>query len=226
MSDAARRPRPLVTSLRPAAAADHPDAAAVAGMAGALAQAFAEDPYTTSFLPPDRREERLRDYFDLLVRESLDAAARGHGAVDAAVDPRTGEVLGVALWERPGAPRPPAGLLGALRPAVPTAARRWRAFGRHALDHVRTVAACQAVRPPEEHWYLLELGTVPSARGRGAGRALLERRRREARAAGVGIYLESSSAESTRFYEHVGFRPHGTAPVHGADDLTTMWWKD
>ena len=36
-------------------------------MAGVLAEAFLTDPYTVSFLPRSRRQERLTDMFDRVV---------------------------------------------------------------------------------------------------------------------------------------------------------------
>ena len=67
MSADARPPRPLVTSLRPDALDDD----AVARVAGVLAEAFLTDPYTVSFLPRSRRQERLTDMFDRVVRATL-----------------------------------------------------------------------------------------------------------------------------------------------------------
>lgn len=40
-------------------------------------------------------------------------------------------------------------------------------------------------------------------------RALVERRQRDARQAGVGVYLESSTRSQVRLYERLGFRETG-----------------
>lgn len=220
MSDVARPPRPLVTSLRP----DGLDRDAVARVAGALAEAFLTDPYTVSFLPRSRRQERLADMFDRMVRDTLrpDPARDGQvpGVVDVAVDPADGTLLGAAVWDRPEAPRG-MDLVG----TVAATPRMLRVMGRHTLDHVRTEAECQRARPRVAHWYLRELGTRPAARGRGVARALVERRRRDARQAGVGIYLESSTRANVPVYERLGFRETGPVTAHGTEDLTGMWWE-
>lgn len=220
MSADARPPRPLVTSLRPDALDDD----AVARVAGVLAEAFLTDPYTVSFLPRSRRQERLTDMFDRVVRDTLrpDPARGGRapGVVDVAVDPVDGTTLGAAVWDRPEAPRG-VDLLG----TAASAPRLVRVMGRHALGHVRTVAACERARPRVAHWYLRDVGARPSARGRGVARALVGRRQRDARQAGVGIYLESSTRANVPFYERLGFRETGPVTAHGTDDLTGMWWE-
>ena len=44
---------------------------------------------------------------------------------------------------------------------------------------------------------------------RGVARALVKRPQRDARQAGVGVYLESSARAKVRLYERLGFRETG-----------------
>lgn len=212
--------RVQVVSLRPEGLSD----AVVESVAGVLAAAFLTDPYMSSFLPADHRRERLAHLFVGTVREALrpaSGAAGVAGAVDVAVDSGDGTLLGAAVWDRPGAARPfsvPAAL-GGVRRLV-------RATGRGAVEKLRTEAACRRARPDAPHWYLLDVGTAPPARGRGAGRLLVERRLRDARGAGVGVYLESATRATVPFYERLGFAETGRIRAHGTEDLTGMWWEE
>lgn len=211
-----RPTRPIVVSLRP----DGLRPETVRRVAAVLAEAFATDPYTVSFLPADRRAERLTLMFSRMVRAALSPAAGGepHGAVDVAVDPADGALLAAALWATPSAPR------GTTVPAAVAAVPGLlRVHGRHALDMARTEAACARARPEKPHWYLRELGTLPAARGRGAASALVRHRQR--RAGDVGIHLESSTRENVPFYAGLGFTETGRVPTVGTADLTSMWWE-
>ena len=210
------RARVQVLTLRP----DGADPETVRRVAAVLAEAFSTDPYTVSFFPEDRRGERLTHKFEDMVRAALRTAPGGepHGMVDLAVDPQGGAILAAALWATPSSPR------GLTVPAVVASAPGLlRVHGRHALDAVRTDAACERHRPPQPHWYLRELGTLPAARGRGAGSALVRHRQR--RADGLGLYLESSTRANVPFYERLGFAETGRVPAFGTEDLTSMWWE-
>lgn len=210
--------RPLVATLRPAALQD----GTVGRVARVLADAFAEDHYMNSFLPAGRRAERRADLFDFTLRGALTPGPDGGptSVVDVAVDPVDGRLLGAAIWDRPEAPR------GHTVPqALAALPRMWRAAGRRAMALARTQAECERARPLQDHWYLRDLGTVPAARGRGVARLLVDRRRRDARAAGVGVYLESSSRANVPFYEHLGFVEGARVRAHGTEDLTGMWWQ-
>lgn len=56
------------------------------------------------------------------------------------------------------------------------------------------------------------------------GRALVKRRQRDARQAGVGVYLESSTRANAPLDERLGFRETGPVTAYGTVDLTGMWW--
>ena len=56
------------------------------------------------------------------------------------------------------------------------------------------------------------------------GRALVKRRQRDARQAGVGVYLESSTRANVPLDERLEFRETGPVIAYGTEDLTGMWW--
>ncbi|RIJ55413.1 N-acetyltransferase, partial [Clavibacter lycopersici] len=79
-------------AIRTARAAD------LEGVTRVLAEAFAEDPVMTAFIPAGpRKRERLALLFAALLRSDPLPA----GTVDVAVDARGG-ILGAAVWEAPG----------------------------------------------------------------------------------------------------------------------------
>ncbi|KAF5092417.1 hypothetical protein D0Z03_002866 [Geotrichum reessii] len=57
----------------------------------------------------------------------------------------------------------------------------------------------------ENSWYLIYIGTVPSARGKGYSRKLVEYVTDIADRAGQACYLESSTAQNLPIYERYGF---------------------
>lgn len=193
-------------------------------VAGVLAEAFATDPFTTGLLPGDSdgHAARLSVKFVRMIRSMLAEGSDGLpcGAVDVAVDPADGSVLGVALWERPGHSDP------TWRDQLSRVPTYVRTHGAKAWDALRTTAACDRARPSEDHWYLTELGTTPAARGRGVGSGLVKHRIAHARRQGVGVYLESSTRDNVPFYEKLGFEEVETIGTKGTNDLTAMWQKD
>ena len=109
----------------------------------------------------------------------------------------------------PAAPDAPRGTT--VPAAVASVPGLLRVHGAHALDMALTVAACERARPRVANWYLRDVGARPSARGRGVARALVGRRQRDARQAGVGVYLESSTRANVPLYERLRFRETGPA---------------
>ena len=217
-SAAPRRPRVHIVSLRRTGASE----TAVQRVAGVLAEAFSTDPFTTALLPDGRHVDRLTGKFTGMIRDLLgpDDDGRDKGAVDVALDPQDGSVLGVALWDRPGHSEPNwKDRLGTVQSYV-------RTHGLKAWDALRTTAACDKVRPSDPHWYLMELGTAPAARGRGVGSSLVSYRLRHARRDGVGVYLESSTRDNVPFYEKLGFEEVGMIETKGTNDLTAMWQQE
>jgi len=76
-------------------------------------------------------------------------------------------------------------------------------------------------RPDAPAWRLRGMATVEDARGRGAGRALVERGIVLAREAGVTLVWCNGRLPALGFYQKLGFTieggifdPHGTGPHH------------
>ena len=141
---------------------------------------------------------------------SADPARRSDSAVDLAVvtGPDGDEhVLGAALWDAPvpvGADGDPAGPLGP-GDAVPAGldlAVLGGAWDLVLLDG----AQCEAARPAVPHWYLYMVAVAPQARGTGTGTALLRHGLDRVDAGAHTAHLESTSADSRRLYERLGFR--------------------
>lgn len=47
---------------------------------------------------------------------------------------------------------------------------------------------------------------------------------RDARQAGIGVHLESSTRANVPLYERLGFRETGPINAYGTEDPTGMWW--
>lgn len=146
-----------------------------------LTAAFADDPVACWLL-------RDGPPADLVFREAAEAAAaRGELAVSA-------DGAGAAVW----LPRA-AGPAAAGEP-LPDAPARLRTF--LALTEARHPAG-------QEHLYLVFLGVLPEAQGRGLGGALLRERLARADAEGLPAYLEATSTAGRALYARHDFRDTG-----------------
>jgi GNAT superfamily N-acetyltransferase len=195
-------------TITPASPADVPAAVSV------LAQAFAGDPVLAALTG------RLSPTADLLARlfaPLLRSGALPLGGIDLARR-EGGEIVGVAVWEPPGARahllRQAAELPGIVR-----------ILGLQGLRHATRVQGLMARRrPAEPHWYLAQIGAVASARGTGVGSALLGSRLARIDAAGAPAYLESSNERNRRLYVREGFQE--VAPIEGLPGARPMsMWR-
>ena len=98
-------------------------------------------------------------------------------------------------------------------------------LGEHASGIMGLFDRFDEARPTDTpHLYISMLGVRNRARGRGLGMALLADVMKQADAAGIGVYLESSNHDNDRRYARLGFREHGRIPVaEGRAPVTTMW---
>jgi GNAT superfamily N-acetyltransferase len=162
-----------------------------------LAAAFVDDPLARWLLPGNLATD--------VVFGPLVEASAAHGEL--AVSP---DGTGAAVWLPRGA-EPPVGD----RQPIPDA-----------LDRLRTFLELTEARHPAgtAHLYLVLLGVVPAARGRGLGAALLRERLARADADGLPAYLEATSLRSRSLYERHGFRDAGD-PIQLPDgpSLWPMW---
>jgi GNAT superfamily N-acetyltransferase len=188
LTGAGRRPEVRIVPLGD----DRVDAAA-----RVLARAFHDDPLQTYVFPDDaERAERSPAHFAALLR---------YGLRFGQVLTTEGEPLGAAVWLPPDGwdvtpERAAAGGLDRLPELLgeQAASRFERALGAIAPFHHQDV--------PAEHWYTMVVGVAPEGQARGLGRALLAPVMRQADAAGLPCYLETSQAANVPFYERLGFR--------------------
>jgi len=132
----------------------------VDALSGLLATAFFHDPLQTWLFPdPNKREARLRRFFELDIRHRLSPAA------EVVITPSRS---GVAFWHAPGTWRSSkTALLVAPAFASLVGKRAWRAY--------RGLRAIEAGHPSERHWYLSHLAIEPRRQARAGERPLWKR---------------------------------------------------
>lgn len=191
-------------AIRPANPADIPL------MAGALARAFASDPFACWLVrgQPDTLKA-LRRAFAL----QLEYLAMPGGLVFCS-EP----VQGAALWSAPG--QWDLSVWRQLR-FTPAFARvvGWRRL----LPVLRAIQKVQAAHPREPHYYLQVLGVDPDTQGSGVGAALLRPMLERADRENLAVYLETAEPTNLGYYRRFGFgvRDELDLPA-GAPHLWTM----
>ena len=192
----------------PAAPSDLHAAAAV------LAGSFVDDPVTGTVVggPRGDRLGRTHHLFVGLLRPAI-----ADGTVDVARRSGDAELLGVAIWEEPGAVTSIARLARQLPSFV-------RACGASGIVRAATTKhAIDRHRPRRPHWYLQEIGVVAEARGMGVGGTLLDARLAVVDAQDAPAYLESSTERNRRLYRRHGFVD--VAPVRGVTAAPMAMWR-
>ncbi|MGF6883509.1 GNAT superfamily N-acetyltransferase [Nocardia sp. GAS34] len=194
--------------VRAATRSDVPELARVLGLA------FADDPVIGWLIPdPTTRAERAARLFAAQVRHQFLAA----GAVDVAIDD-AGAMAGVAVWAPPGIWTPSAWTQLRMLPGL------WRGFRGGLATAARLADRMARHHPTEPHWYLAFLGTLPTARGRGFGHALLAPRLEYCDEVGAASYLESSKPENVPYYERFGYESDGELDLtEGGPPMWPMW---
>ncbi|MEU3019348.1 GNAT family N-acetyltransferase [Nocardiopsis sp. NPDC007018] len=161
----------------------------VAEAADTLAEAFRDYPFTRHTIAADDHLARLREFQRIFLAE----IGLPHGRVWV-----SGDLAAVAVWSTPdsgGAEEVMAGLLPTLVGLA----------GDRADAYASAEAAMEEHRPQEPVWFLGTVGVRPGARGRGLGRAVVRAGLREADAAGVPAFLETSAPDNVRLYTSLGF---------------------
>ncbi|MXO90748.1 GNAT family N-acetyltransferase [Pontixanthobacter aquaemixtae] len=91
----------------------------------------------------------------------------------------------------------------------------------------RAIAAGELMakhHPQEPHFYLFTIGTLPSARGTGLGKALLAPVLEACDRAGAACYLENSNPDNHSYYAMHGFETREKfACGEGGPPLEAMW---
>lgn len=184
--------------LRKASAED------VSRLAGALADAFYDDPVFAWLMPDERsRRARLRRFYKIELRY----VGLSRGAAWTCE-----ELIGAAISSPPGAWRmPPRAML----PMGPV-------FGSELPRALRLLSALERRHIREPHYYFAHIGVAPEAQGKGLGSRLmgptLDRCDRER----LPAYLEASSERSAALYERLGFRATGELRASDSPPLRLM----
>jgi GNAT superfamily N-acetyltransferase len=180
-------------------------------LTGVLAQAFAHDPVINWIVRQDaKRDDGVRRFFDLSLRR----LTLPYGEVYTTLDRS-----GAALWTPPG--RWKLGPAEQLR-LVPQGVR---VTGLRRLPAVMLgLDALERRHPRAEHYYLLELGVLPSFQGQGIGTALMQPVLAQCDRTGAPAYLETAVERNLPLYERNGFRITEEFQIpHGGPKAWLMW---
>ncbi len=189
---------PPAGSLRRASAAD------VAHLRAVLADAFFEDPVLSWLMPnDDRRRAQLKRYFAIELRHY--ALPRGRVWT-------TTDLAGAALTLPPRAWRAP----------TRVTLLEGSAFRARVVRAARVGAAIEWCHLRQAHYYVRDVGVLPSRQGQGLGSALLGPTLDRCDRDGLPAYLEASSERSAALYERLGFRVTRELRVGGSPPLRLM----
>ena len=173
-------------------------------LAGALADAFYDDPIFGWLMPDDHtRLARLQRFYTIELRHV--GLARGHAWT-------SNELHGAAISAPPGAWRvPPRVMLaqGAL-------------FGRYLARAAILLPAIELRHLREPHYYFAHIGVTPQAQGKGLGSTLMRPTLDRCDQEELPAYLEASSERSAALYERLGFRITRELRVAGSPPLRLM----
>lgn len=175
-----------------------------------LADAFAADPLINYFFRTSPRGVRhaALEFFSLLLRVRIALEMPALVLADGAT------MLGAAMGYNTDPPEWP-GHFGRewemIESNTPGVAERFEAYERIVTLH----------RPADPHYYLGVIGVHPSAQGRGAGKALLDGicRMSCSDPLSSGVYLETASPDSLKFYYRCGFVLAGEGDL----DRAPLW---
>jgi len=191
-------PQTLSGGLRLATAAD------VERLRTVLADAFYEDPMLSWLMPNDRtRRAQLRRYFGIELRHYT--LARGRVWT-------TDDLAGTALTLPPRAWRAP----------TRVTLLEGSAFLTHLVRATRVGAAMELRHLRGAHYYVRDVGVLPSRQGQGLGSALLRPTLERCDREGLPAYLEASSERSAALYERLGFEIKRELRVSSSPPLWLM----
>jgi GNAT superfamily N-acetyltransferase len=167
-----------------------------------LADSFFQDPISAHLLPDaSRRRDRLR--------LGMGHAMRTYIASDGAWT--TDGLEGVALWAKPGDPKP-SGDAAAQRPSDVRASLRSPPPASDASVRDRGAASTR-----RRHWFLEIIGVRPDRQGHGIGSGLMGAALTEIDSAALPAFLVTSNPSNLPFYEKLGFavgEEYDIGPVH------------
>jgi ribosomal protein S18 acetylase RimI-like enzyme len=191
-------PQTVRGGLRRATAAD------VDSLKAVLADAFFDDPMLSWLMPSDRtRRAQLRRYFGIELRHY----ALPRGRVWA-----TADLSGAALTLPPRAWRAP----------TRVTLLEGSAFRAHLVRAARVGAAMEWRHLRGAHYYVRDIGVLPSRQGQGLGSALLHPTLERCDRERLPAYLEASSERSAALYERLGFKVTRELRIGGSPPLWLM----
>ena len=155
-----------------------------------LVAAFHDDPWVAWMYPDDAaRPEQSGAFFRLALEAGL---KRGHTYATAGDE-------AVAVWSPPGIDVFDETEVGSIMTMLGEQLGDWAGVVAEGL------LSLAAHHPDEPHFYLLALGTDPSAQGKGHGSTLIGHILSVCDAQVLPAYLESSNIRNVPFYERHGF---------------------
>ena len=182
-------------------------------LSGVLGRAFYDDPVTMWMAPDnDARARGLPRAFASMTRHHFLA---GGGCE---VGSRAGVIGGATLWDPPGRWK----------------TSRWEellmmpgfllAFRGRAQASQEVMEIMKEKHPEEPHWYLMIIGTDPTVRGAGVGKALMHSRLDRCDDEGAPAYLEASKPDLVPYYSRFGFEVTDEIQLpNGGPKLWPMW---
>ncbi|MGW3134904.1 GNAT family N-acetyltransferase [Streptomyces sp. NPDC001139] len=166
----------------------------------ALTVCFSDDPFFVWLCPDERlRPFLVRAWMGLSVNRSLE---RGHSYVAMAEE----GIIGAALWSPPGVDiATPLELRGQTLAAS--------AMLGISMERYAALQSVSAMQPKIPHFYLRDIGVVAAARKNGIGNRLVEATHSICDREKWPAYLETTRAESKKFFESLGYRTVETVDV-------------
>ncbi len=182
-------------------------------LAGTLGRAFYDDPVMMWLLPDSAsRAKGLPRMFSAMARHHF---LRGGGVQVAA----RRAIGAVALWDAPGCWKH-SRLQEALM--IPSFIR---VFGSRIGIGQELSEMMKREHPEEPHWYLAMIGSDPSVRGQGFGKALMQAGLDRADADHAPAYLESTKPDNIPYYQRFGFEVTGELTVPGGGPPMWPMWR-
>lgn len=182
-------------------------------LAGALAEAFRDDPLFSWLFPnPTRRVEISRRAFDLYLRRIWLRHEETYTVGDSPA--------GACVWEPPGTWKLGVGEQLSLLPSM------LGVFGRHLPRVLGTLNTVEKGHPTRPHYYLAFVGVAPESQGKGMGSIMMHPVLQRCDAEGLPAYLEASAPRNRDLYLRHGFEV--TEEIRPGRSGPPMWrmWRD
>lgn len=209
--------RVIPEGVRVVTAAEYKEAAAC------LAEAFAEDDVARYFIDvPDRTQWTEKEKWDLHV-EILEYVTYAH--IMKGLVTTIGDFEAVALWMPPGKNMDDYWTTlrsGMWRLNYRLSGEGKRRFFNEFLPLLHDTKASALGVHDDNSWYLVYIGTKPSAQGRGHCRKLIEHVTKQADAQGQVTYLESSNERNPAIYRRFGFETVRTVHLQRGEKNVSM----